>query len=351
MSILLKDIIDSSQCELFSGSAETVIRGVCSLDEPQKGCITFALKVKVDKLDKAFKSGISALILPKDITSSLLESIKAKGRNNISLLLSKNPLLSISKIASFFDKRELPFSAGVSEKAYLASSVQLGERVAIAPFAFVSDEVEIGDGSVIYPNVFIGKGCKLGKNVVIYPGVVIYQGTEIGDNVVIHSGSVIGADGFGYVEVEGKLSKIPQIGRVIIKQGVEIGANVCIDRAAFGTTVIGEGTKIDNLVQIGHNVKIGKGCIVCGNVGIAGSVEIGDRVVIGGGVGIADHIKIVSGVRLAAYSGVANDILKPGDYGGAPAKPAKEWKRILASQVLLPKVLNKLKKSRTEIKE
>lgn len=201
---------------------------------------------------------------------------------------------------------------------YDSATFRIGKGSFVASSTFVGKNSNIGDNSIIHHNVFIGENVNIGDNCKIYPNVSIYDNSCIGDSVIIHSGVVIGSDGFGYINTKSGHVKIRQVGRVVIENSVEIGANSCIDRGAIGTTKIGEGTKIDNLVQIGHNVKIGKHCIIVSQTGIAGSCRIGDFVVIGGQVGIADHISITNNVMIASKSGVMADVEKPGIYSGAP---------------------------------
>ena len=204
------------------------------------------------------------------------------------------------------------------------------KNVLIKDYVVIEDDVEIGDSTVIFPFVFIGKGTKIGKNCTLYSNVSIYKNCEIGNDVIIHSGAVIGADGFGYYVENGVRKKIKHIGKVVIGNDVEIGANSTIDRALLDETVIGDGTKIDNLVMVGHNSKIGKNGVMVGQSGLAGSCDIGNNVIIAGQVGVSDHIKITDDVIITGKSGVGKDIEKSGVYGAnIPAIEWKRWQRIL----------------------
>jgi UDP-3-O-[3-hydroxymyristoyl] glucosamine N-acyltransferase len=225
----------------------------------------------------------------------------------------------------------------VSPKASVAADVFLDGRVSIGDFAVIESGCEIGDESVICAGVYIGRNVKIGINCLIYPNVTIYEDTEIGDGVIIHSGSVLGADGFGFIPGKSH-RKIPQRGNVIIHDGVELGANCTIDRATIGYTVIGRGTKLDNMVHVAHNVKIGSYCLIAAQCGISGSTEIGDYVVFGGQVGVADHIKVPSFTSFAAKSGVHKNLVEKGVYGGAPAIDAKLWMRYTAAAPTLPEL-------------
>jgi UDP-3-O-[3-hydroxymyristoyl] glucosamine N-acyltransferase len=215
----------------------------------------------------------------------------------------------------------------VSEHALIAGSATLGIGVNVGPFVFVGERVTIGDGVTIYGHVTIEADSVIGDGTVIYPQVSIYSGSRIGRRCIIHSGAVIGSDGYGFAFHQGRFHKIPQVGTVRIEDDVEIGAGTCIDRAALGETVIGEGSKIDNLVQIGHNVKIGKHCVLVSQVGIAGSTELGDYVQVAGQSGFAGHLKIGSRVQVAAKSAVLDDVAEGMKVMGTPAVPFREFAR------------------------
>jgi UDP-3-O-[3-hydroxymyristoyl] glucosamine N-acyltransferase len=217
-----------------------------------------------------------------------------------------------------------------------------GKEVSIHPFAYISDNVTIGRDTIIYPGVFIGEGTVIGDGCTIYANVTIREKVTVGNRVIIHSGSVIGSDGFGYVWEEGRHYKIPQVGGVIIGEDVEIGANVTIDRATTGNTIIGRGTKIDNLVQIAHNVTIGERSIIVAQVGIAGSSEIGNFVTLAGQVGIPDHVKIADGCIIGAQAGVMGNLSK-GIYLGSPAMPHRDWLRSTALFSKLPELNRRIK--------
>jgi UDP-3-O-[3-hydroxymyristoyl] glucosamine N-acyltransferase len=204
----------------------------------------------------------------------------------------------------------------------------------------------LGKRVIIYPGVYVGRNCRIGDGTVIFPNAVLYDGVKVGRAVRIHSGAVIGSDGFGYAfsKKEKKIYKVPQTGGVVIEDLVEIGANTTVDRGTIGDTVIGEGTKVDNLVQIGHNVKIGKYCFIVSQVGISGSTKIGDFVTLAGKVGVAGHVEICSGVTVAAKSGVTKSLKEPGTYAGFPARPYREWRKVQALIDRLPEIYGKIKK-------
>lgn len=266
------------------------------------------------------------------------------------ILFSENAYQSILILMQYWLKtEEAGFVYSIHPTAVIGENVTLPEHIAIGPYVVISDGVVIGDYTRIDAFCSIGSDTTIGRHCRFYPNVTIYADTVINNNVVIHSGSVIGADGFGYLLFEGMQHKIPQIGQVIIHDNVEIGAGTTIDKGTIGTTVIGEGTKIDNLVQIGHNCQIGRHSILCAQVGLAGSTKIGDYVFLAGQVGMAGHISIGDGVMVGAQSGVVSDIEAGKKYFGSPAREAMLAKKIMAVENSLPemyKFYQKLKKEK-----
>jgi UDP-3-O-[3-hydroxymyristoyl] glucosamine N-acyltransferase len=237
-----------------------------------------------------------------------------------------DPYFALARIMTrWFSSRPRP--TGISPQAVVASSATLGKNVALGHFAIVGDGVVIGNNVTIFQGVSIEAGSVIGDDCLIYPNVVIYDGTRVGHRCIIHSGVVIGSDGYGFATHEGKHHKIPQIGIVRIEDDVEIGAGTTIDRAVLGETVIGEGTKIDNLVQIGHNVKVGKHCLLVSQVGIAGSTELGDYVAVAGQSGFSGHLKVGNRVQVAAKSAVLDDVPDDTKVMGSPAVPFNEFAR------------------------
>lgn len=234
---------------------------------------------------------------------------------------------------------------GVHPSAVVAESVKLGEGVSIGANCTIEEGVEIGAGTVISANCFIGFKTRIGSGCLIYPQVSTRELTEIGNRVIIHNGTVVGSDGFGYaVQDDGSRTKIPQIGRVVIEDDVEIGANVAIDRARFGKTRIGKGTKIDNLVQIAHNVVIGKHSVMCGQAGVSGSTTIGSRTIIAGQAGLAGHLNVGDQVIVGAQAGIMKDVSDHEFVIGTPAMPHVQFKKSVANTLLLPKLKERIKK-------
>lgn len=234
----------------------------------------------------------------------------------------------------------------IEDGARVADDATCSEGVYIAAGATVESGAMLGPRVQIHTNAVIGAGVEVGEESVIHPGVVVYGGTRIGRRVVVHSGAVIGSDGFGYRRAEnGQYRKIPQVGIVEIEDDVEIGAGTTIDRAALGKTVIGRGTKIDNLVQVAHNTSIGEDCCIVGQAGIAGSSQIGDSTLIGAQAGVSDHVSVGAGVRIGAQAGVLDD-LESGDWMGSPAMPAERARRVLAIMNRLPEIYDELRSLR-----
>ncbi|PMQ01849.1 MAG: UDP-3-O-(3-hydroxymyristoyl)glucosamine N-acyltransferase [Dictyoglomus sp. NZ13-RE01] len=277
------------------------------------------------------KSKAKAMVIPKISYSS-----------EKSLVLVDNPKLAFAKILRYFDWHFFP--SHIHPTSILGENVKIGKDVGIGAYTVIGNNVIIGDNTKIYPHVTIGNDVIIGSNVTIYPNVSIYDHCIIGNNVIIHSGSVIGSDGFGYVWDGNNHVKIPHIGKVIIEDDVEIGANCTIDRGTIDETVIGKGTKIDNLVTIAHNVKIGENCIIVGQSGVAGSSSIGNNVIIAGQSGVSDHVKVGNNVVILARTGVTKDIPDNLVVSGFPARPHSEELKIQAILKKLPEIWEKLKK-------
>jgi UDP-3-O-[3-hydroxymyristoyl] glucosamine N-acyltransferase len=310
------------------GDGSAVLKNFALTDRAQAGDLTFAETEEYFAAAEA--SAATAIIADKRFSSSKKILIRVP-----------NARIAFAKaLALFFP--EPKFSAGIHPTAVIASSAKIDPTAHIGPHCVVGERVQIGARSVLQSGNSVGDDSKLGEDINIFPNVTIYPRTEIGNRVRIHAGTVIGSDGYGYVLDGGVHRKVPQIGNVIIGEDVEIGSNVSVDRGALGATVIGKGTKIDNLVQIAHNVQIGEHCLIIAQVGIAGSAKLGNYVVLAGQVGVGGHLKLGNQVTVGAQSGVMTDIPDGAKWLGAPARPDREFKRQVIAIQRLPDLLKRI---------
>ncbi len=315
------------------GDDNIVITGISGIKEAGPGDITFVANAKYFPLVESTKA--SAIIVPRDIGAS--------ARN---FILVDNPSLAFAQIAAFVLGEQEHQLKGIHPTAVIAQDVSIGTNVRIGAHTVIEGKAVIGDDTVIYSGCFVGHETSIGSKCLVYPNVTIRERLSIGHRVIIHSGTVIGSDGFGFAQVEGVHHKIPQVGTVVIEDDVEIGANVTIDRARFDKTVIGQGTKIDNLVQIAHNVVIGRHCIIVAQTGISGSVEIKEGAILAGQSGIAGHLTIGEGAIVGAQAGVTKSVAAKTFVSGYPAKPHEKAKKVNAALQRLPeqiKTINALK--------
>jgi len=311
------------------GDADVMIRGVAGIKEAQPGEITFLANAKYAPLLRETKA--SAVILSRpDPNLSCAQVIAA------------DPYYAFSRVVSALNER--PHHAiGISPLASLGTNVSLGRDLSIHPFVVIGDRAVVGDRVTLYPGVYIGEETEIGEDSVIHANVSIREKATIGRRVIIHSGTVIGSDGFGFATHKGRHHKIPQIGTVMIEDDVEIGANVAVDRAAMGKTVIRRGTKIDNLVQIAHNVTIGEDCLIVSQVGISGSAEIGNHVTLAGQTGVAGHLEIGDNVVAGGRTGVTKDVGPNQVVSGYPALPHRQWLEAQAVFAHLPELRKRIK--------
>lgn len=302
-----------------TASPELAITGVSSLEAAVAGELSYVAGDRF--LKTAAQSKASALVVGRAIAALPHPQI-----------VVDNPAYAFARLVrEFFCPPYRPL--GIEEPISKGQQVRIGADVSIGPFVTLGDRVTIGARVTLGPGVYVGADCEIGEDSLLYPNVVVREGCRIGRRVIIHSGTVIGSDGFGYVQHQGQHVKVPQLGGVVIEDDVEIGANVTVDRATFGQTLIRRGTKIDNLVQVAHNVQIGEHCIVVAQVGIAGSTTVGTNVMIGGQAGLADHLQVGDRVMIGARSGVNRSLTSDQIVSGAPAMPHET---ALRAQALVP---------------
>ncbi len=310
------------------GDGSLPLKGFAPANAAKPGDLTFAENEMYFR--SAEESAATAVLVDKEFPPGKKAQIRVP-----------NARIAFAKVLPLFFP-EAKFEAGIHPTAVIAASASVDATAHIGPHCVVGDKVKIGSGAILQGGNHIGGNSVIGDGAHLFPNVVIYPQTQIGHRVRIHAGSVIGSDGFGYVLDSGAHRKVPQIGSVIIHDDVEIGANVTIDRGALGPTVIGKGTKIDNLVQIAHNVTIGEHCLVVAQVGIAGSTRLGNYTTIAGQVGLAGHLKIGNRVTVAAQSGVMNNIGDGEKWFGSPAQPDRQMKRQLIAMQQLPELIRRV---------
>lgn len=333
LELEVADVLEIFPDARKEGTAEAKrIRGISSLNRAVEGDLSFLGNPKYRS--QVSGSEASIILLPEDY--------EGKPRKGQLFLRMKEPSLGLTKLCHTIEKNMTSdFPSGVHPTAFVEKSAKIDSETSIGPFCYIGQNVEIKAGTIIESHCHVGQDSFLGKNCRLYPGVKILSSCELMDRVVLNSGIIIGSEGFGFEQVESAHRKIPHLGKVIVENDVEIGANTCIDRARFEETRIGEGTKIDNLVQIGHNVRIGKGCLIVAQVGIAGSVQIEDFVVIGGQAGFSGHITVGKGAKIAGQAGITKDV-EPGAFlKGNPAMPVQLAHRISILQRKLPELFNR----------
>jgi UDP-3-O-[3-hydroxymyristoyl] glucosamine N-acyltransferase len=318
---------------VVEGDASAEIRGVGDLKSARAGQVSFAAKPRY--LAAAAASEASAVIVGED--AQVVSPRPA-------LLRVKDVDAAFLAACALFAPEPVVLPRGVHPDARVSPGAKLGDNVSVGAFAVVEEGATVGDGATLYPQTYVGHYAVLGADCLLYPFAVVRERCVLGDRVILHGGAVIGADGFGYVpDAQGVRQKIPQTGVVVIEDDVEIGANACVDRARFGETRICRGTKIDNLVQVGHNCHLGEDSVLCAQVGMAGSTTLGKRVICAGQVGIAGHLTVGDDAVVGAQAGVPSDLAGGQMYLGAPAMPRKEFGKSLAHVAGIPKLKEKIK--------
>ncbi len=330
MEKTVRELAEFLHGKLENDAPELKVTGVNGLVEAGPQDISFAVPPHVEHCHLS-KAGV--MVLGFD---------DPKLPDNRPVIRVENPRAAFAALLELFRHRA-EVERVVSDRAYVAPTAKIGKNVAVMPFAYIDEGAEISDGTVIYPHVYVGKNVKVGADCLFYPSATIREGCVLGNKIVLQSGAVIGGDGFGYItdKTTGKHSFVLQAGNVVLEDEVEVGSNSCIDRATAGSTVVGAGTKIDNLVHLGHNDVLGKNCLVVAHVGISGSVTAGDNCVFAGQVGTVGHITIGNNCQFAGRTGITHNIPDNSVCAGFPAQPYKEW---LKQEANLRKVGDLVKK-------
>ncbi len=321
------------------GDVAREIHGVAGLESAGTADVAFVENARA--LDPAKTSRAGCLLVP--------EGVVLPGKTTVAV---RNPKLALICIAEALHPAAPP-PPGIHPRAVVAPDSQLARDCSVGANAVIESGVSVGAGTRISPGVYLGAGVRVGARCVLYPNVTVYPGARIGDRVILHAGAVIGSDGFGYVFAEGRQVKFPQLGKIVIEDDVEIGSNTTLDRGSLGTTVIGQGTKIDNLVQIAHNVKIGRHCIIVSQTGISGGAEIGDYVVMAGQVGVGEHAHIQDRVIVGGQAGVLpGKIVRSGSVvWGTPCRPMSEFKKTTARLARLDALAKKVQELAARLAE
>lgn len=315
------------------GDPETKLNTVARIEEGKTGALSFLSNPKYEPY--LYTTDASAVLVRNDFVLS--KEVRA------TLIRVDDPYQALARLLAFYEQAK-PVRKGIHPTAVIDESATVGPDVFIGACAVISENAVIGDGCSIHPQVFIGENVTIGKNCTLHPGVKVYRDCVIGNDCIIHAGAVIGADGFGFAPVsDANFMKIPQIGNVILEDNVEIGSNTCVDRATMGSTIIRRGVKLDNLIQVGHNVEIGENTVIAAQSGLAGSTRVGRNCMFGGQVGLAGHLSIADGVRIGAQSGVMSTISEENSILlGYPATDSKQFLRSVAYIRRLPDLSSKV---------
>lgn len=320
----------------LAGDEGIVITGATNIEAAGNTEITFAAPPHIEE---AKSSRAAAVLLPEDVQDFPLPAIYVK-----------EPRVAFAKLLELFAP-PLHIPAGVSPLAFLAKSAEVAEGASVMPFAVVDEYAKIGADAILYPHVYVGQYAQIGEKSVLYASVTVRERCRVGRRCVLHANSVVGSDGFGFTTADGVHTKVPQVGNVVIEDDVEIGSHVGIDRATTGSTVIGRGTKIDNLVHVGHNCKIGPGNLIVAQTGISGSTTTGPNVTFGGQVGTVGHIHIGGNSVYAARSGIISDMPEGVFCAGFPVQSHQEWLRMQAAMKRLPELVKKVKQLERALEE
>lgn len=316
-----------------TGDANRKVSDVGPIESAHEGQLSFLCDAKY--LPHLPQTGASVVLMT--------ESIPFDGKTNATLIRVENARAAMGQLLSLVAKALNPAKKGVEQPSFVSEGIVIPDDAYIGAFAYIGKNVQLGKGVQIYPHTYIGDNVKIGDNTILYSGVKVYYNCVIGKDCILHAGVVVGSDGFGFEpDAKGVNQKLPQIGNVIIEDDVEIGANTTVDRAMMGSTIIRRNAKLDNLVQVAHNVEIGESTFMCAQVGVAGSTKVGSHCILAGQVGVAGHITIADNCVFGAQSGIANHVKKPGMYQGSPIIDAMNWRRSVVGFKQLPDIMKRL---------
>ncbi|WP_257670145.1 UDP-3-O-(3-hydroxymyristoyl)glucosamine N-acyltransferase [Parapedobacter tibetensis] len=317
----------------LEGDPDVIVEQLAKIEEASSGCLSFLSNPKYEQY--LYTTKASVVIVNEDL--------KVDKPVQCTIIRAKNAYSAFSTLLEMYNKMRLD-KTGIEEPSFIHPTAKIGKDVYIGAFTYIDKGVVIGDHCKVYPHVYIGDNVKIGNNTTLFAGVSVYFDCVIGERVIVHSGTVIGSDGFGFAPQEdGTYNKISQIGNVILEDNVEIGANSVIDRATMGSTIIRKGVKLDNLIQVAHNVEIGKNTVIAAQSGISGSTKIGDNAIVGGQVGIVGHINIANGSKIQAQSGINRSIVEEGKkWSGSPATPYNAQMRSQVIYSRLPELERRL---------
>lgn len=319
---------------VVEGDGNVTVNTLAKIEEGTPGALSFLSNPKYTH--HIYSTGSSVVLVRRDFMPE--HPISA------TLIRVDDPYATIAHLLTLVSSMINPPKRGLESPVYIADGVTVHDDCYVGAFAYIGNGARIGHGVQVYPGVYIGDGVEIGDNVILYPGVKVYHGCVIGKRSIIHAGAVIGADGFGFAPVDGHYSKIPQIGNVVIGEDVEIGANTTVDRATMGSTIIESGVKLDNLIQIAHNVHVGADTVMAAQAGVAGSTTVGEHCMIGGQVGLAGHIRVGNNVDIAAQSGVHKNVAPGSRIFGSPAEDFKEYVRKASAVRRLPDLIARVEK-------
>ena len=308
------------------GNANAKVSDVAPIEQAQAQHLTFITDEKYLPYLEKTKAGV--ILITRSLVEGKIGFPEGEGKTGGAVILVENARGAMGQLLQMVSKAMFPAKRGIEQPSFVSEGVAVPEDAYVGAFAYIGKNVRLGAGVQIYPNVYIGDNVTIGEGTILYAGVKVYANCQIGKQCILHAGVVVGSDGFGFEpDAQGVNQKIPQIGNVIIEDDVEIGANTTIDRAMMGSTIVRKNAKIDNLVQIAHNVEVGESTFLCAQVGIAGSTKVGKHCILTGQVGAAGHIEIADNCIFGAQSGIAGSIRKPGMYMGSPAIDAGIWRR------------------------